>query len=171
MMARLHGPSPAQFAASLAHVPGSECLVWTKGLTGNGYGRLVVGGQRVRAHRYAWEMTHGPIPTGFCVLHACDVPTCVNVKHLFLGTHADNARDRDTKKRGRESRLTHCPKGHEYAGANLYRKPNGERNCRACRRAAERARARTAFKRRNSAHRNGGPGGTSTWAGKGNQGK
>lgn len=29
---------------------------------------------------------------------------------------------------------THCIRGHEFAGENLYIKPNGERQCRACRR-------------------------------------
>ena len=43
----------------------------------------------------------GEIPPGMLVLHKCDVPGCVNPDHLFIGTVADNARDRDRKKRGR----------------------------------------------------------------------
>ena len=33
------------------------------------------------------------------VLHTCDVPRCVNPKHLFLGTQTENMSDRDVKLR------------------------------------------------------------------------
>jgi len=60
-----------------------------------GYGRV----SSVYAHRFIWELFNGPIPDGMCVCHHCDNPPCVNPSHLFLGSHIDNMRDKDTKDR------------------------------------------------------------------------
>lgn len=56
------------------------------------------------AHRVAWELTHGPIPKGQSVLHHCDVPNCVNPRHLFLGTQKTNMQDAQQKGRLHVSR-------------------------------------------------------------------
>lgn len=50
-------------------------------------------------HRVAWVDTFGPIPIGLAVCHHCDNPPCCRPDHLFLGTIADNNRDRDRKGR------------------------------------------------------------------------
>lgn len=71
-----------------------------------GYG--TVGGRVLgtQAHRTAWELAHGAIPKKMCVCHRCDVPLCVNLDHLFLGTHRDNTRDSVAKGRFRLWRVT-----------------------------------------------------------------
>jgi hypothetical protein len=76
-----------------------ECLLWTGHTTGNGYGGIKHRGRTLRAHRVSYELHTGPIPAGMEVLHRCDVPACVNPEHLFLGTHADNMKDKSAKGR------------------------------------------------------------------------
>lgn len=67
------------------------------------YGQVRVGSKMKKAHRVAWENAYGPIPAWMLVLHKCDNPPCVNPEHLYLGTHSDNALDREKRGRGRDS--------------------------------------------------------------------
>lgn len=119
-----------RLTAKLAAQP-NGCIAWT-GYTNGGYGQLMVGGRTYRAHRLAWELEHGPIPDGLLVCHTCDNPSCCNVDHLFLGTDLDNNRDKERKRRGGNSRKTHCPQGHPYDEANTHVTPKGWRECKTC---------------------------------------
>jgi hypothetical protein len=79
--------------------PNTGCYLWTAGVDRYGYGKLWVNGKTVLSHRFAWELVNGPIPEGMCVCHKCDVRSCVNIDHLFIGTHDDNMKDMVQKKR------------------------------------------------------------------------
>lgn len=75
------------------------CWIWTAGSYPRGYGMVNLGrdirGKQFTtyAHRVAYVLAHGPIEPGQVVMHACDVPACVNPAHLALGSQGDNIRD------------------------------------------------------------------------------
>ena len=95
-------PVAERFWAFVDTSAGPEaCWPWTGGLR-KGYGAFGVRKDLVvQAHRFAWELTYGPIPEGLNVLHHCDNPPCCNLhpKHLFVGTFQDNSVDMVLKHR------------------------------------------------------------------------
>lgn len=124
-------------------ITASGCWEWNGARTAFGHGKIGMkeNGENVTryVHRLVARVAYGPIPTGMIVCHHCDVPSCCNAEHLYIGTHADNRRDAIQRGRAvyvmamRNRAKTHCPQGHEYSGVNLfYRKGANRRRCRVC---------------------------------------
>jgi hypothetical protein len=63
-------------------------------------------GTRSRGSRQAWIKAHGPIPDGLWVLHTCDHSLCINIEHLYLGTHEQNMADLKARGPGKSGTIS-----------------------------------------------------------------
>jgi hypothetical protein len=102
-MAPIPRPIADRFWEKVEIGAGDECWPWTACLR-MGYGALMIAATKRHksAHRISYEMHHGPIPPGMCVMHSCDNRACVNPAHLSIGTRGDNNTDRHIKGRDRK---------------------------------------------------------------------
>lgn len=113
-----------------------ECWLWTAAKDGHGYGQMTVDYRRVKAHRLAYELVIGPIPSGLPLDHLCRRPDCVNPAHLEPVAHAENVRRgaAGLKAALRAIQQTHCKHGHEFTPENTRLDKRGCRVCRVCQR-------------------------------------
>lgn len=84
-----------------------ECWEFEGTSIRSGYPRIQTGSRKTRslktrtASRVVWLGANGPIPEGSLVCHHCDNRACIRLSHLYLGTYADNARDKVLRRRSR----------------------------------------------------------------------
>jgi HNH endonuclease len=72
------------------------CWLWQGPKDKDGYGHFQLRGKKTSAHRVAYLLTHGPIPSDQNVCHNCpggDNPACCNPSHLWPGTQHQNVQD------------------------------------------------------------------------------
>ena len=107
------------------------CWQWTGGYLPTGYGRFFPHHQEeVKAHRFAYVLFKGTIPSGLVIDHLCRNRGCVNPFHLEAVTQYVNIH----RGEGNVAK-THCPQGHPYNRFNTYLWQR-QRLCRTCRDAA-----------------------------------
>ena len=114
--------SMTAFHDSYIPEPNSGCWIWSKCLSSTGYAVLQSGGFRGYAHRFSYQhlKSKGEDMGKFHVCHKCDVPSCVNPDHLFLGTASDNMRDCMSKGRHASQRpATNYAKGEDIKISKL----------------------------------------------------
>jgi hypothetical protein len=95
-----------------------SCWIWVGASCGKyiKYGSFRINGTTDKPHRIMYRIHKGQIPEGLWICHTCDNSLCINPNHLFLGTPADNAHDRD--KKGRQVAM----KGEEHGMSKLTQK-------------------------------------------------
>jgi hypothetical protein len=94
-----------RFWSKVSYGAPGECWLWL-GSKDKGYGHFRWSTEKkILAHRVAYMLAKPSMfNPALHVLHSCDNPSCVRPSHLFQGTDADNAHDREVKGRGNQPR-------------------------------------------------------------------
>ena len=102
-------------------------IIWTGARTRDGYGSLSVNGRTVKAHRYAGEREHGPVPDTMEVDHMCCERAGCNGDHLRVATRQQNMQNRSGARKGRVHDLPRgvTPHGRRYMAQVRH---NGQRH-------------------------------------------
>lgn len=103
--------------------------------TYNGYKFVGLGRGTLRTvHSLVAEVFLGPRPPGLVCRHRNGRRDDNRAENLLWGTHSENVRDSVEHGTQRNTRKTHCPRGHVLAGDNLREDHArvGKRGCKAC---------------------------------------
>lgn len=114
------------FWSKVEMIPFHSCWEWTGCKDKDGYGII---GRRIsgkkatyKAHRFSYEYHVGSIPINKIIMHTCDNPSCVNPRHLKIGTPLDNNLDKIRKNRDRSP----SGKNHWTYKKHQFRNSNGQ---------------------------------------------
>jgi hypothetical protein len=83
-----------RFWAKVQKGSSEECWPWVGGTQVSGYGQFWFEGRYWIATEFMLLLQGELRQGGLFILHKCDNKSCVNPKHLYWGTQADNMRDR-----------------------------------------------------------------------------
>jgi hypothetical protein len=94
-----------------------QCWNWNASINRSGYGQFWLDDKMRLAHRIAFAIYNNDLSiiyntknyhkcnnTFKCILHKCDNKKCCNPNHLFIGTNADNIKDKINKNRQQHMR-------------------------------------------------------------------
>lgn len=118
------------------HLPNGECWIWVGAESGNGYGRISIGGRTRATHIVVYEALVGPVPEDKVLDHDCRNRLCCNPWHLTPRTALENTLLGEGPT-AINARKTECIRGHKFTVANtIVRVRDGRprRECRECRR-------------------------------------
>ncbi len=90
---RTYPSAEERLAAKVERALPEQCWEFQGTRNSKGYGQIQGVGRLEQAHRVAYVLRYGSIPTGMSVLHSCDNPPCCNPLHLYVGSAADNTAD------------------------------------------------------------------------------
>jgi len=111
-----------------SHPGQNRCWGWKGRYNRNGYG---VFRRNILAHRYAYILWRGEIPSGLTLDHLCRNRGCVNPDHLEVVTQVENVM-RGISPAAFNAKKTHCKRDHLFDEKNTYFFANGWRACRTC---------------------------------------
>lgn len=118
----------------------ATCWTWTGATSDQGYGVFAVRHHvQVKAHRFAFEITRGPIPAGLVLDHLCRNRSCVNPSHLEPVDNVENVM-RGYSPQAVNARTQKCAQGHEFETKIRASSGKPRRYCRECHNAQRRER-------------------------------
>lgn len=139
-------PEPKQFRFLLRYkktgtffrITQTGCWEWTRGLTADNYGEITYRGRQRPVHRVVASIVKNvDIDSPLDALHSCDNKRCFNPDHVFFGTTKENAQDASKKGLLKRTPATHCRRGHEISGSNVYSGETGRKRCLTCMKLSE----------------------------------
>jgi hypothetical protein len=65
----------------------NQCWPWIGAGGDDGYGRISINGRSSMASRVMWEISYGEIPEKARIHHICNMRSCQNPTHLFIGLY------------------------------------------------------------------------------------
>lgn len=135
-----------RFWAKVDKAGADDCWMWTASTSHRGYGKMYWNGKLEGAHRISYMLEHDieELPKTLNdsraeVMHTCDVPACVNPRHLVFGSTLLNQRDKAAKGRHHMQARKTCEYGHKWTKSNTgrvkghYAKDGTEYKVRYCR--------------------------------------